>query len=77
MDAIYDPQRSLLSERYPGTFATQVCVPPANLVDKPPELSFADAACLPTFHGYSEDMDLPGITYEVERITKVNWDVPS
>jgi NADPH:quinone reductase-like Zn-dependent oxidoreductase len=48
MDAIYDPQRSLLSERYPGTFATQVCVPPANLVDKPPELSFAEAACLPT-----------------------------
>jgi NADPH:quinone reductase-like Zn-dependent oxidoreductase len=48
MDAIYDPQRSLLSERYPGTFATHVWVPPANLVDKPPELSFAEAACLPT-----------------------------
>jgi NADPH:quinone reductase-like Zn-dependent oxidoreductase len=48
MDAIYDPQRSLLSERYPGTFATQVWVPPTNLVDKPPELSFAEAACLPT-----------------------------
>jgi NADPH:quinone reductase-like Zn-dependent oxidoreductase len=48
MDATYDPQRSLLSERYPGTFATQVWVPPANLVDKPPELSFAEAACLPT-----------------------------
>jgi NADPH:quinone reductase-like Zn-dependent oxidoreductase len=48
MDAIYDPKRSLLSERYPGTFATQVWVPPANLVDKPPELSFAEAACLPT-----------------------------
>jgi NADPH:quinone reductase-like Zn-dependent oxidoreductase len=47
-DATYDPQRSLLSERYPGTFATQVWVPPANLVDKPPELSFAEAACLPT-----------------------------
>jgi NADPH:quinone reductase-like Zn-dependent oxidoreductase len=47
-DATYDPQRSLLSERYPGTFATQVWVPPTNLVDKPPELSFAEAACLPT-----------------------------
>jgi NADPH:quinone reductase-like Zn-dependent oxidoreductase len=47
-DATYDPERSLLSERYPGTFATQVWVPPANLVDKPPELSFAEAACLPT-----------------------------
>jgi NADPH:quinone reductase-like Zn-dependent oxidoreductase len=47
-DATYDPQRSLLSERYPGTFATHVWIPPANLVDKPPELSFAEAACLPT-----------------------------
>jgi NADPH:quinone reductase-like Zn-dependent oxidoreductase len=47
-DATYDPKRTLLSERYPGTFATQVCVPPANLVDKPPELTFAEAACLPT-----------------------------
>src|SRR5215203_5496947 len=47
-DATYDPGRSLLSERYPGTFATHVWVPSANLVDKPPELSFAEAACLPT-----------------------------
>ena len=47
-DATYDPQRSLLSERYPGTFATYVWVPAANLVDKPLELSFAEAACLPT-----------------------------
>ena len=47
-DATYDPKRSLLSERYPGTFATRVWVPPANLVDKPPALSFAEAACLPT-----------------------------
>jgi NADPH:quinone reductase-like Zn-dependent oxidoreductase len=47
-DATFDPERSLLSERYPGTFATQVRVPVANLVDKPPELSFAEAACLPT-----------------------------
>ena len=47
-DATYDPQRSLLSERYPGTFASYVWVPAANLVDKPPELSFPEAACLPT-----------------------------
>ena len=47
-DATYDPERSLLSERYPGTFATQVWVPATNLVEKPPELSFAQAACLPT-----------------------------
>ena len=47
-DATYDPQRSLLSERYPGTFAGIVRVPAANLLDKPAELSFAEAACLPT-----------------------------
>jgi len=47
-DATYDPRRSLLSERYPGTLAGQVWVPAANLVDKPTELSFAEAACLPT-----------------------------
>jgi NADPH:quinone reductase-like Zn-dependent oxidoreductase len=47
-DATYDPRRSLLSERYPGTFATYLWVPAANLVDKPAELSFAEAACLPT-----------------------------
>ena len=47
-DATYDPKRSLLSERYPGTLAAQVRVPAANLVDLPAELSFAEAACLPT-----------------------------
>jgi NADPH:quinone reductase-like Zn-dependent oxidoreductase len=47
-DATYDPRRSLLSERYPGTLADSVWVPRANLVDKPAELSFAEAACLPT-----------------------------
>lgn len=40
--------RSLLSERYPGTLAEQVAVPTWNLVPKPAELSFAEAACLPT-----------------------------
>jgi NADPH:quinone reductase-like Zn-dependent oxidoreductase len=47
-DDTYDPGRSLLSERYPGTLAADVRVPPGNLVDKPPELSFDEAACLPT-----------------------------
>jgi len=47
-DETFDPQRSLLSERYQGTFAQQVAVPRRNLVPKPPELSFAQAACLPT-----------------------------
>lgn len=40
--------RSLLSERYPGTLAERVAVPTANLVPKPAELSFDEAACLPT-----------------------------
>jgi hypothetical protein len=32
--------------------------------------------CLPMFHGCAEDEDLPGITYALEHITKVNWEVP-
>src|SRR5436309_5035898 len=47
-DETYDPKRSLLSERHPGTFAEKVAVPRRNLVPKPVELSFAEAACLPT-----------------------------
>jgi NADPH:quinone reductase-like Zn-dependent oxidoreductase len=38
----------LLSEREPGTLAERVMVPDANLVAKPDELTFAEAACLPT-----------------------------
>ncbi|BFO15226.1 hypothetical protein SHKM778_16140 [Streptomyces sp. KM77-8] len=40
--------RSILTERYPGTFAEQVAVPTWNLLPKPKELSFEEAACLPT-----------------------------
>jgi NADPH:quinone reductase-like Zn-dependent oxidoreductase len=47
-DETLDPRRSLLSERFAGTFAEQVVVPRRNLVPKPPALSFAQAACLPT-----------------------------
>ena len=47
-DGTYDPRRSLLSERYPGHVRRTGRVPPGNLVDKPAELSFAEAACLPT-----------------------------
>jgi NADPH:quinone reductase-like Zn-dependent oxidoreductase len=47
-DETLDPRRSLLSERYDGTFAERVAVPKRNLVPKPPELSFEEAACLPT-----------------------------
>jgi NADPH:quinone reductase-like Zn-dependent oxidoreductase len=47
-DETLDPRRSLLSERYQGTFAEQVAVPRRNLVPKPRELSFEEASCLPT-----------------------------
>jgi NADPH:quinone reductase-like Zn-dependent oxidoreductase len=47
-DETLDPRRSLLSERYPGTFAEKVSVPRWNLIPKPKELSFEEAACLPT-----------------------------
>jgi NADPH:quinone reductase-like Zn-dependent oxidoreductase len=39
---------SILSERYDGTFADRVAAPRRNLVDLPEELSFVEAACLPT-----------------------------
>src|SRR4051812_15643145 len=47
-DETLDPRRSLLSERYQGTFADKVAVPRRNVVPKPASLSFAEAACLPT-----------------------------
>jgi len=47
-DETLDPRRSLLSERYQGTFAEQVAVPKRNLLAKPSVLSFEEAACLPT-----------------------------
>ncbi len=39
---------SILSERFPGTLAERVAVPGASLVPKPAELTFVEAACLPT-----------------------------
>lgn len=47
-DETLDPRRSLLSERFQGTFADKVAVPKANLIAKPSSLSMAEAACLPT-----------------------------
>ena len=47
-DETLDPRRSLLSERYDGTFAERLVVPRRNLVPKPAALSFEEAACLPT-----------------------------
>ncbi len=47
-DETLDPKRSLLSEVHDGTLAELVRVPRRNLVAKPAELSWAEAACLPT-----------------------------
>jgi len=47
-DETLDPKRSILSELHQGTLAEQVVVPARNLVPKPAELSFEQAACLPT-----------------------------
>ncbi|WP_067455165.1 zinc-binding dehydrogenase [Actinomadura macra] len=47
-DETLDPKRTLLSEDHPGTLAEKVAVPRRNLVPKPAELSFEEAACLPT-----------------------------
>ncbi len=47
-DDTLDPRREILSERHQGTFSDRVAVPRRNLLRKPPELSFEEAACLPT-----------------------------
>jgi len=47
-DETLDPRRTLLSELHDGTLATKVAVPRTNLVPKPAELSWEQAACLPT-----------------------------
>ena len=47
-DETLDPRRSILSEVHQGTLAEQVVVPARNLLDKPQDLSFIEAACLPT-----------------------------
>ena len=47
-DETLDPKRSLLSERHQGSLAEFVTVPTRNVLPKPAELTFAEAACLPT-----------------------------
>ncbi len=50
LHAVLDDEQgwSLFSERHPGTLAERIAVPSANLLPKSPQLSFAEAACLPT-----------------------------
>ncbi|MEE1927627.1 zinc-binding dehydrogenase [Streptomyces sp. TRM 70351] len=40
--------RTILTEKYQGTFAEQVAVPQWNVLPKPEQLSFEEAACLST-----------------------------
>lgn len=47
-DETLDPGRTVLSELHMGTMADQVWVPARNLVPKPAELSFEEAATLST-----------------------------
>jgi NADPH:quinone reductase-like Zn-dependent oxidoreductase len=47
-DETLDPKRTLFSELHQGTMAEKLAVPRRNLLPKPAELSFAEAACLPT-----------------------------
>jgi NADPH:quinone reductase-like Zn-dependent oxidoreductase len=47
-DDTLDPGRTLLSEKHQGSLAEYVVVPSRNVVPKPAELSWAEAACLST-----------------------------
>ena len=47
-DETLDPRRTLFSELHQGTMAERVAVPRRNVLPKPAELSFGEAACLPT-----------------------------
>jgi NADPH:quinone reductase-like Zn-dependent oxidoreductase len=47
-DDTLDPGRTLLTEKHQGTFAETVVVPARNVLPKPAELTFAEAACMGT-----------------------------
>jgi NADPH:quinone reductase-like Zn-dependent oxidoreductase len=47
-DELLDPGRAMLAEAGYGCIAEKAVVPARNLLDKPPSLSFEEAACLPT-----------------------------
>lgn len=59
---------SLLSEHYQGTLADVVVVPRANLVPKPANVSFVDAACLPTAWLTAYHMLIRGRVNETEAV---------
>jgi NADPH:quinone reductase-like Zn-dependent oxidoreductase len=45
-DATFDPDRAVLSETHDGTLAEYIVVPSANVIPKPPWLTFIEAATL-------------------------------
>ncbi len=47
-DETIDESRSILSEKFPGTFSERFSIPARNLIAKPTNWSWAEAACLPT-----------------------------
>jgi NADPH:quinone reductase-like Zn-dependent oxidoreductase len=47
-DDTVDPGRTLLSEKHQGSLAEYVVVPKRNVLPKPPDMPFAEAACLST-----------------------------
>lgn len=47
-DETLDPGRTLLTEKYQGSFADHIVVPARNTLPKPAGLSFGEAACMGT-----------------------------
>jgi NADPH:quinone reductase-like Zn-dependent oxidoreductase len=45
-DESFDPDRALVSERFPGSFAEHTIVPARNLVPKPAFMTMEEAACI-------------------------------
>ncbi|MEA3183729.1 MAG: hypothetical protein QOJ74_206 [Ilumatobacteraceae bacterium] len=45
-DESFDPDRALVSERFPGAFAERTIVPRRNLVPKPAFMTLEEAACI-------------------------------
>jgi NADPH:quinone reductase-like Zn-dependent oxidoreductase len=45
-DESFDPDRALISERFPGAFAERTIVPTRNLVPKPAFMTMAEAGCI-------------------------------
>lgn len=47
-DETLDESRTILSEKFPGTFSERFAIPARNLIPKPANWTWEQAACLPT-----------------------------